>query len=350
MIPLYKLLKIKPLLMGGLALSVLASCSSYEYAGYDKDGIYSSEDREVYTQTQDEYTESSDDALHYKRLFAEKSQQMDIYAQEGVIFTDINSYSSTRDFEDEAFLDEPLDYQGGYAGWGDQPDEISINIYNDGFYNPFFDPFYGPYYGGFYGPYHRFGYHPYSRFGFGFGYGYYSPFRWQMGWGYGWNNWAFNYGYSPYWGMYHHTPYYYSRRDLAYNTGRRDAYSDRNNVYNRSNISARDRRLQSYSNPREVRAVRSNADSRTYRTQTNRVRSSSTPVRRSSGYERSTRRSNEVRAIQNTRTRSNNSTRVRSSRSSSGNNSGTYRSSSSSSSRSSGTRSSSSRSSRGRGN
>lgn len=343
----YRLFNIRALFFSFSALLLLASCSSYQYAGYENDGIYSSDRDEAYTAN--DYEESYEDALYYKQLFAQKSEQFANVPEEGAIFTDIDSYSSGA--YDQDFMQEDLDYTVGRAAWGSDPDQISINIYQDPFYRPFFSP----YYAGFHDPF--WGY-PYYNFGFGHPYGYYSS--WNFGFGFGWNSWRYGH-YAPYWG--HHSPFfgghpyyggyyypYYDQRNVAYNTTRRNSYRDYDG-YSRTNINTRSSRVESYSNPRNVRAARSTSkystdtDDRTYRTRSTRVRSNSSPVRRNSTYSRSSRSSSEVRSVRSTQTRGNNSTRVRSSRSSSGNNSAVR--SSSSSSRSSGT---TSRSSRGRGN
>ena len=335
----YKLFSVKALFFGFSALLLLASCSSYQYAGYDNDGIYSSDQNEAYTAN--EYEESYENALYYQQLFAEKADQFANVPEEGAIFTDIEGYSSGS--YDDDYSQEEMDYQVGQAAWGSDPDEIAINIYND----PFYRPYYYPYYAGFYDPF--WGY-PYYSHRYGYPYGYYSS--WSIGFGFGWSSWRYGHYpyYSPYWGG--HYPYYgnhyyrnryfpdYYHRDVAYATSRRDSYRDYNN-YNRSNIEARSTRIQQYSNPRNVRAVRSNSDRRTYQTRSTRVRSSSTPSRT---YRVNRSSDNNVRAVRSTRTRSNNATQVRPSRSSSGNNNAVR--SSSSSSRSSGN----SRSNRGRGN
>lgn len=345
----YKLFNLKGLLSGFGALLLLASCSSYQYAGYDNDGIYSSSDEgEAYTAN--DYDESYENALYYKQLFAEKSEQFANIPEEGAIFTDIEGYSSAGQYEENSFGEEGLDYQPGRAAWGTDPDEISINIYNDPFYYPYYSPYYAGFYDPFWGPYPyygRYGYRPY-------GYGYYSPWRWNVGFSFGWSNWGYGY-YDPFYYPYYRPYYYggryypYSRlRDVAYSTSRRDSYSDYDR-YNRSNVQARSTRIQGYTNPRDVRAVRSNSDARTYQTRSTRVRSSS-PVNRNSTYNRS--RNNRVEGVRSSSQRRSNNSGNYSRSSNSSRSSGTYRSSSSSS-RSSGTSrssGSSSRSNRGRGN
>lgn len=354
--PYYKLLNLRALLSGFGALMLLASCGSYQYAGYESDGIYSSsEEGEAYTAN--DYDESYENALYYKQLFAEKSEQFANVPEEGAIFTDIENYSSAGQYDEDMFGEEGLEYEPGRAAWGTDPDEISINIYNDPFYSPYG---YSPYYAGFYDPYWApynpyygyYGYRPYR-----YGYGFYSPYRWNLGFSFGWGNWGYGRGYGFYdpWFGPNYYPYYYGGRfypnyryrDVAYSTTRRDSYTDYDR-YNRNNVQSRTSRIQGYTNPRDVRAARSNYGERTYETRSTRVRSGS-PARRSSSYERS-RSNNRVEAVRSSsQRRSNSGNYSRSSNSS--RSSGTIRSSSSSSSRSSGSSgSSSSRSSRGRGN
>ena len=352
---LFDLFNIRALFFGP-ALLLLASCSSYQYAGYDQDGIYSSENREAITANDNE--ESYEDANYYKRLFADQSAQIDNLPQEGAIFTNVDSYTSTGAYGDEMYLQEGgLNYQGGNAPWGDQPDEIAINFYGSPFYSPFMGPYMGGFYGrgfyggGFYGGFHDPFWGP-SWYGPGwnswrFGYGYHNPWRWNMGWG-----WNAGWGYNPYGIGYGHpynygNPYYgHSRRDVAYNNSRRSTYSDYDN--NRSNVNGRVSRIQQYSNARNVRAnrtssdlvrrYRSDDDGRTYSTRTSRVESPSSRSRASSTYRssnsRAYERSTNVRTTRNPRSTS---TQVRSSNTSSQSR-GTVRSSSPS--RSSGTRSS----------
>ena len=357
--PYYKLLNLRGLVTGFGALMLLASCGSYQYAGYDNDGIYtSSEEGEAYADN--EYDESYDNALYYKQLFAEKSEEFANVPEEGAIFTDIEGYSSAGQYEDDMFEDEGLDYQVGRAAWGTDPDEISINIYNDPFYFPYgYSPYYAGYYDPYWGPYNPYygyyGYRPYR-----YGYGYYSPYRWNASFTFGWGNWGYGRGYGfydPWFGSYNHYPYYYGGRfypnsryrDVAYSTTRRDSYSNYDR-YNRSNIQSRSNRnrIQSYSNPRDVRAVRSNSGERTYQTRTSRVRPTSASTR-NAAYNRSS-SNNRVEGVRSSsQRRSNNSGNYSRSRSNSSRSSGTTRSSSSSS-RSSGSSGSSSRSTRGRGN
>ena len=343
----------------GPALLLLASCGSYQYTGYEHDGIYSPENREAVTAN--DHAESYEEALYYKQLFAQKAEQFSNIPQEGAIFTDIEGYTSTGMYEDQSFMQEGIAYQGGNAPWGQEVDEISINVYNSPFFSPFYHPYMSPYYGGFYDPFwmNRYGYgYGYGWNHWGYGYPYHNPWRW--------NRWGWNAGlavHSPFYGYYRYGNYnpYYSRNNVAYNSTRRSSYTDYNNSsIVRNNSKARSSRIQDYSNSRGIRAERSSAllrsnrgdnDDRTYSTRTTRVES---PKSRSRSNSNSTYRSSNSRSYErSTQARSSRSTRsydtnrqVRRSTSTS-RSSGTMRSSSSTP-RSSGT--SSSRSSRGRGN
>lgn len=370
---LLNLLNVRALFFGP-ALLLLASCGSYQYAGYEHDGIYSPENREAVTAN--EHAESYDDALYYKQLFANKAEQFNNVPEEGAIFTNIDSYSSTGMYEDEMFMQEGVDYQGGNAPWGDQPDEYAVNFYGSPYGSPFFGPFMSPFHMGMYDPFwggmgiNGMGWGP--GFGHGYGYGFHNPWRWNRWgmspWNYGfYNPWGFNrWGFHNSWAM--HNPYFYgggygSRldfRDPAYANGRRGSLSDYRSENTRSNLSARSSRIQDYSNARGIRADRnsrsavlrgnrSSTDNRTYSTRASRVESRSGRARSNSAYSRSNRRSYESATqarSSNRAVRANNrSSQVRRS-SSTSRSSGTVRSSSSS--RSSGM--GSSRSSRGRGN
>lgn len=335
------------------ALFLLASCSSYQYTGYENDGIYSSSSTgEAYTA--DDYEESYEDALYYQNLFGEKAAEFEAVPQEGAIFTDVESYSSGQ-YDENMFGAEGLEYEPGRAAWGSDPDVIAVNVYNN--YSPFYSPYgfgYGyPYYAGFYDPFYGPGYYPYRYYNPYYGYGYpyaYNSWRWNIGLGFGWGHY-YGHRYSPYYPYgYKYYPNY-RRSNVAYSNSRRDGYSDnyRARQYSENN---RTSRIQSYSNSRNVRAagtVLRDTDGRTYRTRSTRVRSTTSQPRTREVYRTSTRRS-EVPAVRRSAPQRNTAPQTRTSRSSRSNNSGTYRSSSSNT-RSSGTSSGSSRSSRGgRGN
>lgn len=311
------------------ALLVLGSCSSYQYSGYEADGIYGESRPGIWEQREQpekQEVRPNNNTTYYKNLFA---QQSEMYGEilEGDIFTDVDSYSSTPHYDNYMQDDQDGDgvaYSGGYAPWGNDPDTYTINFYNNGFYNPWY---YGYGYGyGYYGyglPYYRPGW-------FGPGYypqywnGYYAP----IAYGYG-PYWDFGFGISfgyPYYGYYHYTnPYWvygynpYNRYDrIAYNATRRSEpvrYSE--GVSRRNPIS--DARASSYS--RSIREIR-NSRTSTYGTSRSRSRNNNDEV---NVYTRTNRRV-ESRPIYESRN-SGSDSRTYQSRSRTSNN--TYRSSSS---------------------
>ena len=361
--PFYQLLNIRALLFGPLAVLVLASCGSYQYAGYDHDGIYSNGTAVAQEYTEEDQTETYDNALYYQQIFSRQADQFETIAEsESAIFTDIDSYSSGT-YQEEEYDDEG--YPIAHGGWGNEVDEISINIINRPFayhsyytYSPYYDPFFVSDY--------------WWNHGWGYGFPYYSPgFRFHYSpWGYGshyagywgYSNWGYGYNH---WGYNYRHPYQIfgvvPARNVAYNSSRRNSSIDYNQGATRSSYlnNSRDYRnsddTRSYRNSRNVRATsRSNRDYTI--TRSTRVSSDS----RASGRTTRVESPQQVRSNRSTSTRdytpavrSRNETytpqQVRSS-SSTRSSSGNYRSSSSSSSRSSGTTSGSSRSSRGRGN
>jgi len=186
---------------------VLVSCSSYQYVGYDNDGIYNDDIPEEDVVYIDNNTSNNSD--YYKNYFSEKAQEYEEIIAENEIFTDIDSYEgSYEDTEQDSIqTNESEDYRVGYAGWGQENTDVTINIYNDNF------------------GYNYWWYRPYR-----YGWNWYNPYRWSIGWSY----WDYPYAYNSWWaphyyGGYYHNPYYYgygyssiySRRHVAYNAGRR---------------------------------------------------------------------------------------------------------------------------------
>ena len=99
-------------------------------------------------------------------------------------FTDVNSYRSNA-------------YTGNssYGGWGSNPSRVNVNVYNNGWINPYYG--WNNYWG--YGAWY-----PYYSY---YDYPYYRPYRsgWSFSLGWGWGNY-----YDPYWGGYYggYYPYY----------------------------------------------------------------------------------------------------------------------------------------------
>lgn len=169
--------------MAAVSTLLLTSCGSYQYAGNSNDGIYGDNEIEEVVSSEIEYGTREENGDYYKKMFEEEAALYGEVLAEDAIFTDVDAYSSTGNYD---YNNENTTYQGGNAPWGNAPDSYSINIYNDGFYGGFYpypfwrrgyyayNPFfYGPFYGpGFYYPYsYGFGYGHGYGYGHGFGYG-----------------------------------------------------------------------------------------------------------------------------------------------------------------------------------
>lgn len=254
---------------------LLASCSSYQYSGYE-DGIYGETNRSYDRQNQNA-TQDNDrnDRSYYKNLFAEEAALYGDVLAEDAVFTDVESYSSANGEYNPN--DPKREYVGGNAPWGEDPDSYTINIYNNGFYggfyNPYwggglyaFDPFYGPGWGpGFYGP-------GWGRGFYGPGYGGFWGNSWAIGFGgfYGGYGYGYGYGGHPFYGNGWYNPYnYYGnrynsfRQNVAYNAGRRDAasyYNNRNNTSSVRSAANLESRGRSSSYSRSIRNLRNSND------------------------------------------------------------------------------------------
>ena len=203
-------------LLGALAIVFsLYSCGSFQYAGNDNDGIYGESEYQYTERHQEEPAQTStttnNNSNYYQDYFKEKSNQYNsVNKNDDVIFTDINSYNS--DYEEVE--NDSINYESGYAGWGEDNKNITINIYNRPYqdfwwrrfyvghnliagYDWRFDPYWFPVYG--------------------------SP--WNGGWindPWGYNNFYYRNGYrgGVFSGFY---PWYYGRRRaVAYNNSRRN--------------------------------------------------------------------------------------------------------------------------------
>lgn len=326
----------------------LASCSSYQYSGYEADGIYGESRPGILEQQEPDKTTEvrpNNNNSYYKNLFAQQSEMVG-EALESEIFTDVEDYTSNDGYENYSDAGGDIAYVGGNAPWGDDPDSYTINIYNNGFYGGFYspwrygwafgspyyyggwyDPYWPGYWGGFYGPY---GYGPYA---YGYGRSY-----WHIGFGFG-----YGYGYRGYYPYRHHYyPFYNNYRDhYAYNTSRRNSrtsYDDMNtrrNSYSRNIREIRNSRSSDYGTSRVRRSVSNDDNNQMY---TRSTRRSQSPVygRSRDGsptYQRSSQSNNRTyrSSAPTSRSSSTRSGTVRSSSSSSRSSGSTTRSSGSSS-------------------
>lgn len=286
-----------PTALTGIITLLIYSCGVYNNGHTDNDGIYQSE-------SETDLATDNEKASYYKQYFESKDKDYEDLPEEGLIFTDIEAYNTTESMDEEGYVvvEERDDYDEGYGGWGDNTEDISINVYN-----------YGGYYGGYYGYYHspywyRYWHQPYWYWNIGFYWGY--PFYYP------------HYYYYGYYGHYYNPYYWYPYKSnyISYNRGRRnlDYYPSRTVDRGRSNTSYK---RNSYSRSESIR-------------RDNSVRKNSTIKRSRGNYENTIRNRRSVpnKTIKNNRTkRSENGVQnntIRNNNSRSRNNNNTYRPSS----------------------
>ena len=229
----------KQLVLAIVVSFTFTSCVGYYYA----DGIYNDPvperpryvEREMPPQRYDYPPENRYADNGYNSYFRDKAKQYENPTVDSSFthFTDVNSYRSNA-------------YTGNssYGGWGSNPSRVNVNVYNNGWINPYYgwNNYWG--YGAWY-PYHSY-----------YDYPYYRPYRsgWSFSLGWGWGNY-----YDPYWGGYYggyYPYYYYDRRyyDSDYRVrerGYRRSYTDDTpRDYNRRDYpSYEGRSRNSYSRP-----------------------------------------------------------------------------------------------------
>lgn len=271
--------KVPALTIIGLTLG-LTSCGSYQYVGQDSDGIYGTSKNDVeHKEEVAEVKEESSSNGYYQNYFKEKSTEMELASQEGEIFTDIDSYEGT--YEEDT---DNADVQSGYAGWGQQSDNVTINVYSNGFgYNSYWNSPYRwnrwgwnrPYYGGW-------------NVGIGYaGYGWGNPFWCTPYYGINYGGYGYAYG-NPYYNNYYGRNNY-GRRGVAYNSGRRGTLLNRSSVLanrrtstrTRSNVSTPRTRTRTKTKvrPRTRTRVRPNSSQSTIKSSKPRTRTSTPRTR-----------------------------------------------------------------------
>ncbi|MFK8297973.1 hypothetical protein ACI76O_03710 [Capnocytophaga cynodegmi] len=209
--------------LGIFALTaLLTSCGSY-YVYYN-DGIYGElpPERVTIVERYDNYPSRSVSVPQskYRDYFREKALQYSDTQESFTHFTDVDSYTSD-------FYTNPE--RKAYAGWGNNPTQVTVNVYDNNWGYPYhrYNSYWG--YGAWY-PYdnYYYGYYPYHRnhfnWGFSIGWGnYYNPYwNWYDRYGY------YDRGYYPYYG-YGYYPYYGGRYYPRYYNDRR--YYDRGYYY-----------------------------------------------------------------------------------------------------------------------
>src|SRR5690606_27745085 len=96
----------------GLLAFMATSCGSYKNSSYyDSDGIY------VDGQARRSEPAAQEPNNRYKDYFSSLNEDAEI-------FTDVDSYNSYTDTDAST-----ESYSGGDAGWGSEPDNITVNVY-----------------------------------------------------------------------------------------------------------------------------------------------------------------------------------------------------------------------------
>ncbi|QZK90820.1 hypothetical protein K5V07_10095 [Flavobacterium sp. CHNK8] len=238
----------KPILLYlfGFISILFSSCGTYQNSSYyDSDGIYGGTTSRTPRYSQPNETSTSPYASYFNSL-QNNNEPVEI-------LTDIDNYNVDND---------SIQNYTDYAGWGSNPQSVSINIYDNswGRNNWGWNTGYG--WGGYpgwgwnnMGWNTGFGWGGYPGWGWntGIGWGGYPGWGWNtgFGWGgnigYGWNNW-----YGNNWGYVQH----YNPRNYSYNSSRRgSSYANTSNSnrgtssYTRSGTNVSSRRTDSnYSN------------------------------------------------------------------------------------------------------
>lgn len=169
----------------GFLSILLYSCGSYQNSSYyDTDGIYGNTDTRTIARTTERVVETNPNTP-YKEYF----NSLQNNNQPTEIFTDVDSYGNYDTINDSIQVTN-----SGYSGWGSNPQDVNVTVYNTGWNNWYGSNWYGP------------------NWGFGFGFN-----NWYGAWGYPYYGWGYpSYGY---------TNNYYT-----YNPGRRgSSYSNRAN-------------------------------------------------------------------------------------------------------------------------
>jgi hypothetical protein len=184
----------------GFLSILLYSCGSYQNSSYyDSDGIYGNTDTRTIVRTTERVVETNPNTP-YKEYF----NSLQNNNQPTEIFTDVDSYGNYDTVNDSIQVTN-----SGYSGWGSNPQDINVTVYDNGWNNWYGSNWYG------------------SNWGFGFGFN-----NWYGAWGYPYYGWEYpSYGWSyPYYGW-GYPSYGYTNNYYTYNPGRRgSSYSNRVNT------------------------------------------------------------------------------------------------------------------------
>ena len=169
-----------------VAIGLLTSCGSFQYVGYDNDGIYSSDDG--YEENLKEETvvvTSPTDSNYYKNYFAENVAEVDAIKDENEIFTDIDSYEG--DYLER--VQDTTEQRSAFGGWGQNSNTVTINIIDNSWNDPWL-------WNAGWGWARPWGWNRWNRWGYNWGWN--NPWAWNYGWAWnawcppGYNTWAWN--------------------------------------------------------------------------------------------------------------------------------------------------------------
>lgn len=167
----------------GIMAMLTASCGSYQSSSYyDSDGIYGNSQKEQLA------PQENPKSNQYKEYFSSlKNEPVET-------FTDVDNYNSY--YPDSTSTSNPENYSSGYAGWGGDSDNVTVNVYGNNWGYNYWNDWYGPYWGwgwnSWYGPSWSIG------LGWGSWYGWGYPYYGYYGWDscfYG-NSWSNNHYYN----------------------------------------------------------------------------------------------------------------------------------------------------------
>jgi len=190
----------------GFAAITLVNCNTYKGVADEEDGIYG-----------DHYIVEESTAIegknnYYQQYFSTKAAQIEEIPEEDLVFTDIDAYSSQESLDEEGYVVVEEDYIDDYGSWGNNTNEVTVNVYggwNNGFFGNGWNTgyWYGGWNAGYWGGFRPWGFNywnnPYwgysSYWGanpyWGWGNAYYNPwFYYGSGWGYNghYSPWYFN--------------------------------------------------------------------------------------------------------------------------------------------------------------
>ena len=205
-----KLRKVIPWATSGFTVITIISCSSYQGVLDEEDGIYGN----INTVEVSNPNDSKNN--YYQQYFSTKAAQIEEISEEDLIFTDIDAYSTTESMDEEGYVVVEEEYIDDYGPWGNNTDDITINVYggwNNGFYGNGWNLgyWYGGWNAGYWGGFRPWGFNYWNNpfWGFGNYWGYNPYWGWNNAFNNPWfyfnNGWAFGNFYNPW---HHHSGNY----------------------------------------------------------------------------------------------------------------------------------------------